>query len=223
MNSTTRDKRPVIIADSQFLVTETLRHLLEGEGFFRVAGITASKAEVVKLCRNEPDALIIIDPQNCDILRAEELASLQTFSPDRAILVLTHTVTPGLVKAYSKAGIRNVILKNAGKEEILEAVSAACAGKKYYSGEIIDLLLAGSGTVSPALHHFRLTETEKEIVRLIAYGCTTKEIAGRKNISFHTVVSHRKNIFRKLGVSHVSELVLFASRNGLTESPEYYI
>lgn len=223
MNSTTRDKRPVILADSQFLVTETLRRLLEGEVFFRIAGITASKAEVVKWCRHEPDALIIIDPQNCGILRAEELASLQTFSPDRAILVLTHTVTPGLVKAYSKAGIRNVILKNAGKEEILEAVSAACAGKKYYSGEIIDLLLAGSGPVSHEPQHNRLTETEKEIVRLIAYGYTTKEIAGRKHISFHTVVSHRKNIFRKLGVSHVSELVLFASRNGLTESPEYYI
>ena len=56
----------------------------------------------------------------------------------------------------------------------------------------------------------QLTTSEMEIVRLIAEGLTTKEIASRKYISFHTVITHRKNIFRKLGVSSVSELIMYA-------------
>ena len=71
--------------------------------------------------------------------------------------------------------------------------------------------------------NFQLTNAEIEIVRLISEGFTTKEIASRKFISFHTVISHRKNIFRKLGVTSVSELIMVAIRYGLINTIEYHI
>lgn len=70
-------------------------------------------------------------------------------------------------------------------------------------------------------HH--LTTTETEVVKLIAEGKTTKEIAAQKNISFHTVMTHRKNIFRKLGVNSSSELIMYAIRAGWIDNIEYYI
>jgi len=60
-------------------------------------------------------------------------------------------------------------------------------------------------------------------VKLIAEGLTTKEIANRKHLSFHTVNTHRKNIFRKLNVSNTSELIMFAIKSGWIENIEYYI
>jgi len=68
-----------------------------------------------------------------------------------------------------------------------------------------------------------LTTSELEIVKLIAGGMTTKEIANKKNISFHTVISHRKNIFKKLSINNSSELIMFAIRKGLIDSVDYSI
>lgn len=69
----------------------------------------------------------------------------------------------------------------------------------------------------------RLTPTETEILRDIALGLTTREIAEKRYSSFHTVNTHRKNIFRKIGVNNVHEATLYALRAGLVDSAEYYI
>ena len=69
----------------------------------------------------------------------------------------------------------------------------------------------------------KLTKTEKEILRDIALGMTTKEIAERRFSSFHTVNTHRKNIFRKLGVNNVHEATKYAFKAGLVDAAEYYI
>ena len=68
-----------------------------------------------------------------------------------------------------------------------------------------------------------LTKTETEILKLIAMGLTTKEIAERRFSSFHTVNTHRKNIFRKLGVNNAHEATKLALRAGVVDSAEYYI
>ena len=68
-----------------------------------------------------------------------------------------------------------------------------------------------------------LTKTEQEILKDIALGMTTKEIAAKRFFSFHTVNTHRKNIFRKLGVNNVHEATKYALRAGLVDAAEYYI
>jgi len=120
-------------------------------------------------------------------------------------------------------GINNIILKTAGREEILEALAATLKGKKYYSNELLDLLFDPGEKKSTNEETGQLTVSEMEIVRLIAEGLTTKEIAARKYISFHTVITHRKNIFRKLGVSSVSELIMYALKSGWINLIEYHI
>jgi DNA-binding NarL/FixJ family response regulator len=69
----------------------------------------------------------------------------------------------------------------------------------------------------------QLTTSEIEIVKLIAQGLTTKQIALQKYISFHTVMTHRRNILRKLGVSNASELIMYAVSSGLIDTIEYHI
>jgi DNA-binding NarL/FixJ family response regulator len=87
----------------------------------------------------------------------------------------------------------------------------------------MELLMDTTDTRKIPQESTTLTGSEIEIIRLIADGLTTKEIALRKFISFHTVMTHRKNIFRKAGVNNASELVMFAIRNGIVDSLDYQI
>jgi DNA-binding NarL/FixJ family response regulator len=123
----------------------------------------------------------------------------------------------------NSVGINDIILKTAGREEVFEAMDATLKGKKYYSNELLDLLFEANEKKNPGDETGQLTISEIEIVRLIADGLTTKEIASRKFISFHTVISHRKNIFRKLGVTNISELIMYSIKAGWINTIEYHI
>ena len=85
------------------------------------------------------------------------------------------------------------------------------------------MIIEISDSKNVPVENIHLTSSEIEIVRLIAGGMTTKEIAEKKNISFHTVNTHRKNIFRKLSVSNTSELIIHAIKSGWIDNIEYFI
>ena len=121
-------------------------------------------------------------------------------------------------------GIHNIVNKTADKEEILNALEATVKAKKYYSENILEILFEFQERKKTSDNiDEQLTCSEIGIIRLIADGYTTKEIASRKNISFHTVMSHRKNIFRKLGVNNISELLMYSVKAGLIGTIEYHI
>jgi DNA-binding NarL/FixJ family response regulator len=136
------------------------------------------------------------------------------------VLVLSAAISQMQIKDLNKAGIRNVSLKTDDREDLLQAVDAALKGKQHYSCNVLDILLKKNDAIDLA---GPLTKSEIDIVRQIASGLTTKEIAVKKQISFHTVMTHRKNIFRKLGISSSSELVLHAIKTGLIENIEFHI
>jgi len=102
-------------------------------------------------------------------------------------------------------------------------MESALKSRKFYSDEILDLFLDISESKYVAEDPKTLTPSEIEIVKLIADGLTTKEIASRRNISYHTVNTHRKNIFRKVEVSNASELIMLAIKAGWIDNIEYYI
>jgi DNA-binding NarL/FixJ family response regulator len=158
-----------------------------------------------------------------DIGSISELKEITGSFPDLKVLVISNNITrPELIELNS-AGINDIILKTADKEEIFEALDAALKGKKYYSNELMDLLFEVNEKKNPGDETGQLTISEIEIVRLISEGLTTKEIASRKFISFHTVISHRKNIFRKLHVTSISELIMYSIKAGWINTIEYHI
>ena len=117
------------------------------------------------------------------------------------------------------------MLKDNSKEEILSALQCASRKERFICNHVSNLLLSGSNA-SPVRHTLKddlLTPAERSVLKEIALGKTTKEIAAEKNLSFHTVNSHRKNIFRKLGVNNVHEATKYAMRAGIVDLAEYYI
>lgn len=213
----------IVIADSQFLVIEALKSLLANNEQFAISGIVETQRELIKVIEKEPCQLLIVDTALTDFDESVDLQFVKQQYPDLSILVLTNSIGKAEFTELSKIGIKNIIYKTADREEILAAIDAALKGKKYFAEEIIDMILDQNESKSVTEEPTHLTNSEIEIVRLIAGGLTTKEIANQKNISFHTVNTHRKNIFRKMGVSNASELIIQAIRAGWIDNIEYYI
>lgn len=218
-NSSTK----IVIADTQFLVVETLKTILSADGRFFVASVVNSQIELIKVLENELCGLLITDISLFDYDSMEDLQRIKLKFPNFSVLILTNSISKVEFTELSKIGVKNIIYKTAERDEIFSAIEATLKGKKYYSDEILDMILELGESKSVPEEPTHLTSSEIEIVRLIAGGLTTKEIASQKNISFHTVNTHRKNIFRKMGVSNASELIMQAIRAGWIDNIEYFI
>ncbi len=213
----------VLIADSQFLITESLKLILQHDGRFYVSNVVIEKKELASELARQYISLLITDPSFIDLSGLSELKEIISDYPQLRILVMTNGLTRGEMLELNNLGINNIILKTTEREEFFEALTATLKGKKFYSNELLDLLFEPTDKKWPGEETGQLTNSEMDIVRLIAEGLTTKEIALRKYISIHTVITHRKNIFRKLGVSSVSELIMYAIKSGWINLIEYHI
>ena len=213
----------VVIADTQFLVVEALKSLLHSDERFTITAVAGTHDELNKVLKSDSYHLLITDFNLIDFESLGDLQDLKRKFPEMAILILTNALNKADIAELSKMGIANIIFKTAGDDEFWASIDAVIKGKKSYSSEVLDLILEFSENKLPLEEPSNLTNSEIEIVRLVASGLTTKEIASRKNISFHTVNTHRKNIFRKLGVSNTSELIIQAIKSGWIDNIEYYI
>ena len=110
--------------------------------------------------------------------------------------------------------------KDSSLKEIRECLTEATEGRPYLTGKVA-AWLKQSGKTTDAVSP--LTTTEKEILRAMALGKNTKDIASERFLSIYTVMTHRKNIFRKLGVNNAHEAIRHALRSGLVDVVEYYI
>jgi len=219
----TEEIKSIIIADNQFLIIESLVRILEKDVRCRVIKVVANKYELYKALKLEKASLLIVDYALLDFDSFSELAGIKNDFPHTNLLILTNTLNKGELLELNTLGLKNIIYKTADEEELFDAIYATLKGKKFYSAELLDMLFEATEKKSAFDETGPLTSTEIEVVRLIAEGLTTKDIAARKNISFHTVISHRKNIFRKVHVSSASELIMYAIKAGWIDNIEYFI
>jgi len=112
-----------------------------------------------------------------------------------------------------------LILKDAPLPQIRQALHDALRGEPYHYAPLVQM----ANEQWQEVERVKLTKTEMEVLRDIALGLTTKEIAEKRFSSFHTVNTHRKNIFRKLNVNNVHEATKYALRAGMVDAAEYYI
>lgn len=178
------------------------------------------KAELLEQLKSHADAVVVLDFTLFDINDVEELLVLMQRFPMVRWILFSVDLSVELVRRLAIYNQFCVLLKESPMSEICECLHYAVEGRRYICQHITELLLAPAPT---RLEDCRLTPTETEILKDIALGMTTREIAERRFSSFHTVNTHRKNIFRKLGVNTVHEATKYALRAGLVDSAEYYI
>lgn len=217
----------LIIADNQPLTAAGIFLLAEKSGIFNKT-IEVKKKHCLQpiLERNCDNSVeIVLDLDLFDFDNLKECETLLKLFQNVHFLFIGEHFTEEIIHSIAEELSANIILKSSELEELSIALSLTVRGKRYIHSEILELLMNNNMvlTSKSIAINTQLTQTEREIVSLIAQGKTTKEVANIRNLSYHTVVTHRKNIFRKLEINSIYELTKYAMRMGLINLTEYYI
>ena len=210
----------ILLADKQDITRAGFSYLIQQKDGLE-SKYTEDKAELVLALKENDDAVVVLDYTLFDINDAEELLILNQRFPNTRWLLFSEDLSQDFVRVLIASSMQfSILLKECPLSEIKQALSFAIHGNRFICQRMTEVLLAPS---HDSEENINLTKTETEILKDIALGMTTKEIAEKRYSSFHTVNTHRKNIFRKLGVNNVHEATKFALRAGLVDSAEYYI
>ena len=213
----------VIISDTQDITRIGMESLIQSIGKATSIMQANHKAELVKMLISHPEAIVVLDYTLSDFTSIDDLLNLgYRFSGAKWVLFSDELSTDFLKRLIINSESYSVILKSCDVDEINIALIQAFRGERFICNRVTNQLLQPPKPMPETLDNI-LTTTEKEILKEIALGRTTKEIAANRNLSFHTIITHRKNIFRKLDVNNVHEAIKYAMRAGLVDLAEYYI
>ena len=210
------------LADNQDITRTGLAHLLQQmNSEYKETSDKAGLIEQLKTLAPDGEAAVILDYTLFDINDADELLILcLRFPRVRWILFSDDLSVEFIRRVVVSSPMVSIVMKGSPLNEIRDSMRAAAARQRYICQQAAELLIAPAAVPEERIN---LTKTETEILKDIALGLTTKEIAERRFSSFHTVNTHRKNIFRKLNVNNAHEATKYALRAGLVDAAEYYI
>ncbi len=212
--------RHFIIADNQELTRQGLEALVRRKEQNAVYKVT-DKAGLIQLLKEHESAVVILDYTLFDFADVEQLLIIsERFELARWVLVSNDLSPAFLQKVIYTSHLFSIVYKDSPVRDIVEALQAAEHHQRYISQRALEEIIASQQDDEPVSP---LTNTEREIVIAIAMGKSTKEIAAERCSSVHTITTHRKNIFRKLGVNTAHEVTKYALRCGLVDSSEFYI
>lgn len=212
--------RKYIVADNQELTRFALENLLKRDEE-NVVYRAFDRAGLVTLLKEHQSAVVLLDYTLFDFADEDQLLIIaERFSLSDWILI-SDELTPQFIRRviYSSHQF-SVVFKDGPISEIREALNAVDRHTRYLSQRALETIITQQQEEETTSV---LTTTEMEIVKAIAQGKTTKEIAAERFSSVHTVTTHRKNIFRKLGINTAHEAVKYALRAGLIDASEFYI
>ena len=209
----------IILADDHALVRQGLRRILEGTDDLEVVGEANDGLDLLQLLKHVTPQMVILDIFMPNLRGIEAITEIKAMHPDVKILILTmHRDKEYLYLALS-VGAKGYLLKEDASKELFAAIADVRQGKTYispyFSDEVIgDLVQITKGDASAIFETDPLTPREREVLKLIAEGKSSKEIASLLFISFFTVNNHRANIMEKLSLKKATDLVKYAIRKG---------
>ncbi len=210
-----------ILADNQDITRMGLTLLLSAE--LSTTPLTAAtKQQLTQHLLAHADAVVVLDYTLSDFRTPDELLVFVQRFPQAQWLLFSESLSEAFVRRVSAESNFGIVQKDCAAAEIVTALRCAAAGERYLCHQVTNMLLSASAGRSPEPDS-TLTQSEREILKLIALGKTNKEIAALRVSSIHTIVTHRKNIFRKIDVNNVYEATKYALRAGLIDQAEYYI
>src|SRR5579863_281126 len=209
----------IMIADDHPLVRSGLRLLLEREGEFQVIAEAADGYEAIDLAALHKPDVILLDFGMPRLSGPDAAQSISQKLPAVRIVMLSMHSDEAYVLRALKAGARGYLLKASPEADVIAAIRAVASGNAYFSPSITKLLVeeyvveARRRGVEDS--YDLLSTREKEILHLLASGKTNRDIAGLLYISVATVETNRNNVFLKLHLHNLAELILYAVRKGL--------
>ena len=208
----------IVLADDHTIVRQGLRLLLEAEPDFSIVGEASDGLEVAGLVdRLRPDVLVL-DLMMPGVSGLEVTRIVCQQFPETSVVILSMHADESYVLAALKNGASAYVLKDAGAEDLLQAVREVVQGRRYLSAPFsqvgIDTYTKRAES-TPLDVYDTLTSREREVLHLTAEGYSSTDVSGVLSISPRTAEAHRANLMRKLGFHSQADLIRYALRRGI--------
>ena len=218
--STDTVMRHYIIADNQELTRFALESLLSKDEE-NIVYRAFDRAGLIALLKEHENAAVLLDYTLFDFADEDQLLIIaERFNLSDWVLISDELTPQFLRRVVYSSHQFSVLFKDGPLSEVRVALqSVSQRNTRFLCQRVLEVILSQQEEEKPDL----LTHTETEILKGIAQGKTTKEIAAERFSSIHTITTHRKNIFRKLGINTAHEATKYALRAGLIDASEFYI
>ncbi|RJO63232.1 MAG: DNA-binding response regulator [Myxococcales bacterium] len=212
----------ILLVDDHKIVREGLRSILKERTDMRIVGEADDGLDAIRKCREMKPDLVIMDISMKNMNGIEATRSILSENPTMKVLVLSMHTERKYIQNILAAGAAGYLLKNGILEELFKAIETIMSGKVYIgshaSSILVDAFVDKAQGVDSKID--LLSPREREVLKMIADGKRTKEIASALYISPRTVEVYRAQIMKKLNLDSVAELTKFAIREGLCSLDE---
>lgn len=200
-------RKKILLVDDHAIFLDGLRAILESRPDLKVDAALSSGREALERTTNSAPDLVITDFCMPDMDGFELVSEIRRLAPDVRIIVLSMIDDREEIRRMMSTGVEGYVLKKYARHELFHAVDMVLSGETYWSPEVCSAVVS--------FHRDRasepmLTAREKEVLKLLIDGLTSREIAAQLVISERTVESHRKNLLRKTGSNNTAGLIRYA-------------
>jgi DNA-binding NarL/FixJ family response regulator len=206
----------ILLADDHKVMREGLRMVLGREPNMEVVGEANNGAEAIRLAQQLQPDIVIMDVSMPELNGLKATEALSASTPETKVLILTRHGDASYVQRLLQAGANGYVLKQSAAEELVRAIRRIVAGQKYLdpavTDQIISTINAGAGSGRASNGH--LSRREEDVLRFVALGFLSKEIAARLGISIKTVETHKTNAMIKTGLKNRIGIVRYAMLQG---------
>jgi DNA-binding NarL/FixJ family response regulator len=210
----------ILIADDHGIVAEGLKHLIEAQPDMEVVALVGDGREAVQQAREVQPDVVLMDLSMPELNGADATRAILERDPRCRVIVLSMYSQREYVRRALKAGAAGYVVKRSAAKEVVEAIRAVHAGRRYLSPRVADVVLEDYADEKQDDPLSRLSAREREVLQLLAEGRTGAQIAERLSLSQKTVETYRARLVEKLGIRDLAGLVRFAIQKGLVSLDE---
>jgi two-component system, NarL family, response regulator NreC len=210
-------KLRILLADDHKIVREGLRTLINSQPDMQVVGEAANGREVLIKARELKPDVVVMDLSMPELNGLQATERLKAERPEMKVVALTAHEDESYLRQLCKVGAAGYVLKRSAGDELVKAIGTVAKGGVHYEASLASKALAKQVTGPSAKgesHASELSEREKEVLIMLAWGYSNKEIAGRLKLSVKTVETYKVRIGEKLDLRSRTEMVQYALRQG---------
>jgi len=210
----------IVLVDDHAIVREGLRALLQSRADLTVVGDVSNGLEAIETVVNLTPDVVVMDISMPDLNGIDATAEIRRRCPATQVVILSVHATSEHVFRALRAGAVGYVLKESAGQEVVDAIRAAHAGRRFLSPRISEVMVgevpATGDNLSDRSPLERLSQREREVLQLVVEGWSSADIATRLDLSPKTVETYRGRLMAKIGIHAVPGLVRFALKHGLT-------